>query len=480
MLWLCLHLPQLPLSALGLGPEKDANSVVVDQSGSQRWLISDSPACLAGTPLSTALSLNPELRVRVRRPEAEQTMLRSLAWWAYHFGQPVTTQIQDLAEPGRIPRVLLWVEVGRSLQLFGGVEALRDAVCSELLALGHVAQMAIAPTRAAAALLACAGRSDPLTDPQALPSALAMLPLGILHWPGDRLAALSGVGFRHLKDLFAVPRAAFTKRFGAEAQLELDRLLGHAPEPCEAAVPPDIFRRRFELSAEIEEVERLQFPLRRLCLELQVYLRAHDRGLRSVTLAVMHAGARETRIHACFVDPHRDAQRIFDALRERLERDGLPLAARELVLMAEEFAEAAVPQSDLFDARAGRSQVWNAAVERIRARLGESLAWTPRAVEDHRPEWANARTLSPQNAGTLAGFSPAGTAGARPSLLLHEPWPMPPPRIPANAAFERIESGWWDGHEVRRDYATIDINGGRAWVFRDRVTQDWYLQGWWS
>lgn len=480
MLWLCLHFPQLPLSALGLGPEKDADSVVVDQGGSQRWLISDSPACPAGTPLSTALSLNPELRVRVRRPEAEQAMLRSLAWWAYHFGQPVTTQIQDLAEPGRVPRALLWVEVGRSLELFGGLEALRDAVCGELLELGHVAQMAIAPTRAAAALLACAGRSDPLTDPQALQSALAMLPLGILHGPGDRLAALSGVGFRRLSELFAVPREAFTRRFGAEARLELDRLLGHAAEPCEAIVPPDIFRRRFELSAEIEEVERLQFPLKRLCTELQAYLRTHDRGLRSVTLAVMHAGARETRIHACFVDPHRDAQRIFDALRERLERDGLPLAARELVLMAEEFAEAAVPQRDLFDARAGQSQVWNAAIERIRGRLGESRAWTPRAVDDHRPESANARNPAGQALPACARPSKTGVDAARPSFLLREPWPMPPPRIPADAVFERIESGWWDGHEIRRDYTTLEINEGRAWVFRDLITQGWYLHGWWS
>ena len=482
MLWLCLHFPRLPLSALG----PDTGEVaVVDQRGSQRWLITATSSCAAGTQLSQALSLYPDLKVQVRRPLSEQAALQSLAYWAYRYGQPVTVEMQDLAEPGRVPRALLWVEIGHSLTLFGGLDALRDRLCGELLELGHVAQLAIAPTRAAAALLACAGRSDPVLDSETLGTRLADLPLHLLHWPSGLLEALAGVGFRHLGDLFAVPREAFTRRFGSEYRRVLDRLLGHASEPAEAIVPAETFRRRFELGSEIEEVERLQFPLRRLCSELQGYLRARDCGLRSVTLAVAHAGARETRIHARFVDPHREAGRIFDALRERLERDGLPLAARELVLMAEDFAEAVIPQSDLFDPRTGQAQAWAAAIERIRGRMGEDCVWIPRVVEDHRPEKSVARFREggagmPAEEKAPASLSRNRATVAGPGFLLTEPWPMPPPELPVGAAFERIESGWWDEHDVRRDYTTLDINGGRAWVFRELATQQWFLHGWWS
>ncbi len=475
MLWLCLHLPQLSLSALGF---QHADSAVVDQRGSQRWLITDTPDCAAGTPLARALSLHPDLKLQVRRPGAEQEALRSLAYWIYRFGQPVTAQIQDIVEPGRSPRALLWVEIGQSLALFGGLDALRATLCSELKELGHAAQLGIAPTRAGAALFACAEHPDPILDADSLSTRLARLPLSLLHWPGDVLHSLSGVGFRKLGDLFAVPRDAFSKRFGAAYRLELDRLLGHAPEPCDTLVPPETFRRRFELSAEIEETERLQFPLKRLCTELQAYLRARDRGLRGVTLAVMHAGARETRIHAQFVDPHRDAKRIFDALHERLERDGLPLPARELLLMAEDFAEASVPQSDLFDARAGQAQAWSAAIERIRGRLGDAQVWVPQAVEDHRPERGTLRSASATSAVSLGPSN--GTVTVRPVFLLAQPWPMPAPALPAGTMFERIESGWWDGHDTRRDYTTLDINGSRAWVFRDLATQKWFLHGRWS
>ena len=227
MLWLCLHFPQLPLSALGL---PHAGSAVVDQRGSQRWLITGTPDCAAGTPLARALSLYPDLKMQVRRPGAEQEALRSLAYWIYRFGQPVTAQIQDLAEPGRSPRALLWVEVGNSLALFGGLEALRKALCSELLELGHAAQIGIAPTRSGAALLACTNSPDAVMDLDGLSACLASLPISSLHWPSDLLQALSGVGFRKLAALFAVPRDAFSKRFGAAYRLELDRLLGHAPE----------------------------------------------------------------------------------------------------------------------------------------------------------------------------------------------------------------------------------------------------------
>src|SRR3546814_16459912 len=62
---------------------------------------------------------------------------------------------------------------------------------------------------------------------------------------------------------------AFARRFGAAALLELDRLRGRAAEPALAIAPPATFKRRFELVSEIDHVEALLFPLRRLAFELQ-------------------------------------------------------------------------------------------------------------------------------------------------------------------------------------------------------------------
>jgi protein ImuB len=44
---------------------------------------------------------------------------------------------------------------------------------------------------------------------------------------------------------------------------------------------------------------------------------------------------------------------------------------------------------------------------------------------------------------------------------------------------ERIETGWWDGGEVERDYwVARGPRGGRLWIFRERVgARRWFLHG---
>ena len=44
---------------------------------------------------------------------------------------------------------------------------------------------------------------------------------------------------------------------------------------------------------------------------------------------------------------------------------------------------------------------------------------------------------------------------------------------------ERIETGWWDGGEIARDYyIAVDARGARLWVFREReAPHRWFLHG---
>jgi protein ImuB len=44
---------------------------------------------------------------------------------------------------------------------------------------------------------------------------------------------------------------------------------------------------------------------------------------------------------------------------------------------------------------------------------------------------------------------------------------------------ERIETGWWDGSDVGRDYYTaLDIHGVQLWIFRERAQPHrWFLHG---
>jgi protein ImuB len=69
----------------------------------------------------------------------------------------------------------------------------------------------------------------------------------------------------------------------------------------------------------------------------------------------------------------------------------------------------------------------------------------------------------------------------RPLWLFAEPRPLG--AEPASAELkllsgpERIESGWWDGNEIGRDYFVgRDAQGAEVWLYRDRGGQ-WFVQG---
>jgi protein ImuB len=104
-------------------------------------------------------------------------------------------------------------------------------------------------------------------------------------------------------------------------------------------------------------------------------------------------------------------------------------------------------------------------------------------VPEHRPEAA-------QRSGELGDMllfsSPPFTPLPRPVWLLAEPQPLAggeQPRyegpLEIEEGPERIESGWWDGHDVQRDYYVARTSAGiRLWVFRERrAPAGWFLHG---
>ena len=63
--------------------------------------------------------------------------------------------------------------------------------------------------------------------------------------------------------------------------------------------------------------------------------------------------------------------------------------------------------------------------------------------------------------------------------MLAEPQPLDDWEGALITGPERIESGWWDGHDVRRDYYVARSRAGvRLWIFRERPPgQRWFLHG---
>ena len=398
---------------------------------------------------------------------AAHAALERLAAWAYQWSSHVSFNVPEL----------LWLEFDASRSLFGGRAALLGRIEHGLAQLGCAYCCALAPSPTAAALLTRAPPPRHVLTRSQLRPRLDPLPLSLLELPEATHSALQSAGLTCIGQVLALPDAALARRFGPEATRYLRRLCCRADDPRPAWRLPDTYGVRYEFEAPIASAGALLFPLQRLLLEFQGYLRARDCAVQRFTLELEHERGAASSLAIGLSAPGREARELLALVRERLAVLELPAPVRALRLQALEFTAPAIVQTDLFGSDAQRLAQLQLLLDRLQARLGTMNVRGLRTCADYRPEhgWcyvepAPAVTGTPQQEG----------GNARPCYLLPEPQPI---GVPAKllAGPERIESGWWDGADAARDYYVARTpEGARLWVFRDLRAGAWYLHGLWA
>ena len=470
MLWVCVLFPQLALDGV-LRNRTDADAPL---------------ALLSGTPQRRVLqAVNPAARALGLKPGqsliAAQAMSRAfttaeydlalierwqqfLAAWAYGFSSQVSLHY---------PRCLL-LEVHSSLALFGPWPRLEARLREELRTLGFGHRITLAPNPAAARVLANVHDGLAVTDTDSLYHVLESLPVERLGLPRDVASAFARMGLRTLKQILALPRDGLARRFCAETLRHLDTMLGHRPLALEFHRPPDLFDARIELNFEVESHQALLFPLRRLTADLAAYLAGRDSGVQRFTLHLEHRQLADSQVPVGLLSAERDPAMLFELTRGRLEHLQLPAPVLAVRLIARELPTFVPEHRELFDERPQQSLPWEQLRERLRARLGDDAVQGLAAHADHRPECAWQSQPVTRNA-LPSDITP------RPGWLLAEPKPLHEASLRVLAGPERIESGWWDGGDVRRDYYLVETRTGqRGWAFRPTDGGPLLLHGWFA
>jgi protein ImuB len=409
----------------------------------------------------------PRLAHEAGMPDAGHAAMERLAAWAYQWSSLVSYRLAD--------GPLLWLELAASRSLFGGHAALLANIEAGLTQLGYSHACALAPSPTGAALLTQVGQQRCVTTHSQLRSRLEPLPLSLLALPPEMLAALHATGLRRIGQLLGLPAAAIARRFGPAASLYLQRLCGAASDPRPAWRMPATYSARFEFPGEVHDTTAMLFPLRRLLLEFQGYLRGRDCAVLRFTLEFEHYRHAASAVTIGMSAPARDAAQFLLLSRERLQSLVLPAAVSALRLQALEFTAASVVQADFFGSDAQQLQQLQLLLDRLQARLGDRQVHGLELAADHRPErgW---RLVTPQQSTP----GPDTQSPARPCALLHNPRRIEPPQTLLSGP-ERIESGWWDGDDATRDYYVArTADGARWWVFQDLAEGGWYLQGLWT
>ena len=475
MLWACLHFPDFSLQ-LALRASPSASPTIITTGGNRPEVLSCNTQArrhgiAPGMAVSAAIALAPELLERLREPVSELKALEGAAAWAGQF----TSQV-SLAPPDA-----LLLEIEGSLRLFGGLQALLLHLSQDLANLGYTATIAAAPTPAAARLLARAGMGIRITDITALEAALARLPLCLLDQPEDVIRMLALMGVHTLGECLALPRDGLARRFGQALLDELDRALGRQPDPRAPWIAPSRYKAQLALPAPVHQTEPLLFAANRLIQELSGYLRTQQAGITRLKLVLRHADRRPTIVALGFSVPSRDPHRILTLLRERLSTLTLPERVEAIALESVETRPHGSRNLSLFpEDRLPEEERW-LIIEHLRARLGSESVYSIASFPDHRPELAW-RCCEPGSSSVASG-----ERAKRPLWLMEPPQrlrsedelPVLGTKLTLLAGPERIESGWWDGKDVQRDYfVACDAAGVSFWVFRERrADQAWFLQG---
>ena len=446
------------------------------------------------------------------------------------------------------PNALL-LEIKGSLKLFGPLERLHAGIDACWRDLALPAHSATAPSTLAALWLARsqprAGHPVVIEDLGALAGHLAQLPIACTAWDIERLQTLRAMGVTRMGELLRLPRAGLARRLGPAAVRDLDIALARQFAPRRAFVPRQRFRARCDFETEIETVAYLEKALEPLIARCTEFLRERQAGVQALRLKLRHRAGPATRVHLGLASVTSERRRLTDVLAQKLGRLELEAPVRGMELISGSLQPLSAGSLDVFagltgsGAGCGRDSVPQL-VERLRARLGEEAVYGVASIPEHRPEaaWRRVHELSLATASRMGEKMierGGGDGMPRPVWLLdaplaislperhqcggREPKPTPEGRGPGmgprqsglvlEQGPERIESGWWDGRGVARDYyiarqcgggtpeptpvgapegheprmgarqirGARQPHGAKLWVFQERQSKRWYLHG---
>jgi protein ImuB len=327
------------------------------------------------------------------------------------------------------------------------------------------------------------------------------LPIACTSWDPERLQTLRAMGVTRVGELMRLPRSGVSRRLSPAAVLDLDIALARQAAPRRAFVPRERFRERCDFETEIETVVYLQKALEPLTLRCAQFLRERQAGVLALELKLRHRVIPVTRVRLGLASITSERRRLADVLDEKLNRLELAAPVSGMELVSGSLQPLSAASLDVFagmragDLRGGGRDTAPQLVERLRARLGEEAVYGVVPIAEHRPEaaWQRIHELHLTSAMRVGDVRVPGMRAPdvrvddmpRPVWLLDEPVLLSADRqqlrqgdLILEQGPERIESGWWDGKDVARDYYVArQIHGARWWVFQERQTKSWYLHG---
>lgn len=472
-----MWLPNWPLQRAVLArPELKSRPLTLYAKHRGGLRVVTSTTYAAGTPLAE-VTIG---RVEPHDPHADQQALLQLAAWCERFSPCVGVEPPDN----------LCFDVSGLEALFGSDDRLAQLVAQSLQRLGVKVRLAVAATLGAAWALAHFG--PPLVIAPAHELAINDLPIAGLRL-GNEIELLAELGVESIGQLLAIPREALASRFGPPLLLRLAQATGEVSEPIISHRPPPeiILEHRWEEA--VEHRQAVELILRELIARIAVALAQRQQGALRIACELDCEG-RPVRFVIGLYRASAKASHLFELAQMQLDRATLPAPVASAKLSVLLSAPLHTWQPELFESsRREDCRQIRQLVDRLSNRLGREAVVRAMPLADAQPElavWYEPLTGAPTRK-TKQRWKPL----PRPLRLEREPMPLevtsvtphgPPIRfywcglhtVVHHRGPERIQTGWWRGRYIQRDYYRVETETGkRFWLFRNLPDRQWFLHG---
>jgi protein ImuB len=330
---------------------------------------------------------------------------------------------------------------------------------------------------------------------------LAPLPVEALRLDGKVTSVLIELGVTEIGPLYHLPREALAERFEPHLLDRLDQASGVVGELFTPYRPKPQYHAERLWEYGVTSADPLESVWKGLLPNLLVPLSAGNRGVARLLAELCGETGSLCRLVIGLLRPSLDREHLLGLLRLRLESVRLrePVVGTRLSVL--EAAPPTVQQQVLFAELSPptESAAWTTLVERLSGRLGSDRVVAVRPHSDHDPAraWRAAPWITKPDRRRPMPLKSVAKLPPRPTRLLPQPRPIrvlslapqghpqgfddrgEEARVVRCWGPERIETGWWRGPSLRRDYFCVETeSGSHAWLFRDLRTRRWFLHGW--
>jgi protein ImuB len=424
-------------------------------------------------------------------------------------------------EPSPAPECLLFDVTGLA-ELFHGEEALVEHVAREFRRRGYTIHLALADTLGAAWAMAHYGPTVTVVPPGRGLAALAALPVEALRLAAETASTLRELGLSRIGRLTSLERASLATRFGPELLLRLDQAAGEVAEVFQGHHPPPEVQAAWTFETPTDRRDLIEWALDRLVERVVNQLGDRRLGVQRLECRIRGQTTFRTQFSIGLFRPSARSRHLEGLIKLKLETCVLtePVAALELLVAGssaleerqqELFAGGGVHAQQLGDNSRGLALL----IDRLSSRLGRAAVVGARLLPDAQPEfaWRYEPTIGNSQFGSRkpAGKNKRRKSGelsaspvsdfrvpvlSRPLCLFPQPLPLAvvaavpdgPPRVFTAGGVqqkierawgpERIQTGWWRGPGVGRDYYRVETATGQwFWLFRRLDDGRWFLHG---